>query len=49
MRKRHDLFILRPEASLVAETSFLGDKREPLSLGVLVGLGQEQSSKEKRK
>jgi hypothetical protein len=38
MRKRHDLFILRPEGSLMAETIFLGGNREPLSLGVLLGL-----------
>ena len=35
-----DLFTLRPEALLVAENILLGRNREPLSLGVLLGVGQ---------
>ena len=33
----------------MAKKSFINGKREPLSLGVLVGVGREQSSKEKPK
>jgi hypothetical protein len=42
MRKRHDLFTLRPEALLVAEKNLLGCNREPLSLDVLLGLGRSK-------